>query len=160
MSTSTIIWIVIAVVAAVLLIAALTVVARNGRNRRRRADAERIREQARVETTKVERREALADETAARARAAHAEAEAKAAEAARLQERAAAHHSEAASSRDQLDEQWQQADRIDPAARTAEGRTTDQDQGLRDDVGEPARGAHSAPLPSDAPRSTAREEAT
>ncbi|HWY01710.1 MAG TPA: hypothetical protein VNY55_18075 [Mycobacterium sp.] len=85
MSTGTI-WIVIAAVAAVLLIAALTIVGRRARSRRRQRQAEEIREQARLETAKLERREALAEETAAKARAAQAEAEVKAAEAASLQE--------------------------------------------------------------------------
>ncbi len=63
-----------------LLLAAVVLIARQSRTKRRRVEAERIREQVREETVKVERREALADETAARARAAKAEAEAKAAE--------------------------------------------------------------------------------
>jgi hypothetical protein len=67
-----------------------------------------------LESAKLERREALAQETAAKARAAQAEAEVKAAEAARLQEHAAQHQSEAAASREQLQERWDHADRIDP----------------------------------------------
>jgi FtsZ-interacting cell division protein ZipA len=113
MTTSNIVWIVIAVVVAVLLLTTLVVVSR----RQRHLKAERIREQARLETSRVERREALADETAARARAAQAEAEAKAAEAARLQERAAAHQNEAATSREGLSERWKHADDIDPKAK-------------------------------------------
>ena len=77
---STTIWIVVAVVA-VLLIVALGVLAVSLTNRRRQRQAEQIREQARLESAKLERREALAQETAAKARAAQAEAEVKAAEA-------------------------------------------------------------------------------
>ncbi len=111
MSTTTI-WIV-AVVAVLALIALVAVVSKAG-NRRRHRQAEEIREQAKIETGRVERREALAQETAAKARAAQAEAEVKAAEAARLQEQAATHQSHAATSREQLREQWDRADGIDP----------------------------------------------
>lgn len=106
-------WIVIAVVVALLLIAGVIVASSATRSRRHR-QAEQIREQARLESAKLERREALAQETAAKARAAQAEAEVKAAEAARLQEHAAAHQTEATASREQLQEQWDRADRIDP----------------------------------------------
>lgn len=117
MSSSNTVWIVIAVVVAILVIAALVfAISRASRSRRQR-QAEQIREQARLETAKLERREALAGETAAKARAAQAEAEVKAAEAARLQERAAKHQSETAASREQLDEQWNRADSIDPAVK-------------------------------------------
>jgi hypothetical protein len=111
MSTST--WIVIAVVAGVLVIAAVVAAIVTARKRRHR-QAEQIREQARLESASVDRREALAQETAAKARAAQAEAEVKAAEAARLQERAAQHQSEASASRDELAERWNHADKIDP----------------------------------------------
>jgi uncharacterized protein HemX len=112
MSTTTI-WIVAAVVAVLALIVLVVVVSKAG-NRRRHRQAEEIREQAKIETGRVERREALAQETAAKARAAQAEAEVKAAEAARLQEQAATHQSHAATSREQLQEQWDRADGIDP----------------------------------------------
>lgn len=135
-------WIVAAVAIAILVIAALVFLALRIRNQRRHVAAERIRESAREAATKVERREALADETAARARAAQAEAEAKAAEAARLQDRAQAHQAAAATSREALNEQWDQADRIDPSKRTARR----QDGGEADTVAEipadhPATGA-------------------
>jgi FtsZ-interacting cell division protein ZipA len=113
MSTSNVVWIAVAAIVAILLVVVLVAVSK-AKNRRRQQRAEEIREQARVETAKVERREALATETAARARAAQAEAEAKAAEAARLQDRAASHQSEAATSREQLQDQWKHADSLDP----------------------------------------------
>jgi flagellar biosynthesis/type III secretory pathway M-ring protein FliF/YscJ len=112
MSTTTI-WIVAAAVAVLALIVLVVAVSKAG-NRRRHRQAEEIREQAKVETGRVERREALAQETAAKARAAQAEAEVKAAEAARLQEQAATHQSHAATSREQLQEQWDRAESIDP----------------------------------------------
>jgi predicted membrane-bound mannosyltransferase len=129
MTSSNIVWIVIAAVVAVLLIAAVIIAATKARRRRRQRQADEIREQAQVETAKVDRRQALADETAAKARAAQAEAEAKAAEAARLQERAATHQSDVAASREQLQEQWKRADRIDPKVETDAGETPPADGG-------------------------------
>jgi hypothetical protein len=105
-------------------------------NRRRHQRAEEIRDHARTETNRVERREALAEETAAKARAAQADAEVKAAEAARLQQRAAAHQSEAATSREELDERWKHADSIDPNAKRRQ-----EADGLADDRGEESRAA-------------------
>ena len=124
MNTS-VIWIVIAAVVAVLVIAALIFAASRATRRRRQRQAEGIREQAKLETARVDRRQALADETAAKARAAQAEAEAKAAEAARLQERAASHHREAATSREQLQNQWNRADSIDPKVTSGRRETPD-----------------------------------
>ncbi len=122
---STTIWIVIAVIVAVLVIAAVIFAANRATRSRRRRQAEEIREGAKVASSRVERRQALADETAAKARAAQAEAEAKAAEAARLQERAASHHSDAATSREQLEDQFKRADSLDPNVRET-GETTEE----------------------------------
>ncbi|MFZ0831679.1 MAG: hypothetical protein WAM92_01085 [Mycobacterium sp.] len=121
-----VVWIVVAVVVALLLIAAVVFAVRQSRTKKRRGQAERIREQVRGETVKVERHEALADETAARARAAKAEAEAKAAEAARLEQRASDHQGRAASSREDLDKQREHADSLDPPGRTADEADTNQ----------------------------------
>lgn len=118
MNSNNTVWIVIAIVVAVIVIILLAIAARRATMRRRTRQAEEIREQAHLESTKVERREALAAETAAKARAAQAEAEAKAAEAARLQDRASAHQTDVASSRDQLNEQFQKADSLDPRVKT------------------------------------------
>jgi uncharacterized protein HemX len=141
MSTSNIVWIVIAALVVIALVAALAVLSSRTKRRRRVQQAGEIRDQAKLETPRVERREALAEETAARARAAQAEAEAKAAEAARLQDRAATHQSAAATSREQLDEQWQRAEGLDPKAERSETRDGDtreearsQDRGGRDDT--------------------------
>lgn len=133
MSTSIVVWIVIAVVA-VALIAALVIGLSRARRQRRQRQAEEIREQARLETAKVERREAFAQETAAKARAAQAEAEVKAAEAARLQEQAAKHQGEAATSREQLQEQWNRADSIDPKVKAETGDTADRPAQGRDEA--------------------------
>jgi FtsZ-interacting cell division protein ZipA len=118
MATSTIVLIVVVAVAALLLIAGLVWVARTKRNQHRHVEADKIREGAKEETLQVKQREALADETAAKARAAQAEADVKAAQAAGLQQQAAAHRSEAATSRDQLNEQWDRANKMDPASQT------------------------------------------
>jgi FtsZ-interacting cell division protein ZipA len=136
MTTSTVIWIIVAVVVGLLLIAAVIAVATRSRTKRRVREAQTIRERAREETTRVERREALGGETAAKARAAQAEAEAKAAEAARLQERAATHQSGAAASREELEKQFAHADRIDPSvgaksAEAKEDRPEDQEPAAR-----------------------------
>jgi uncharacterized protein HemX len=134
MSTSNIVWLVIAAVVAVLLVAALVLAISKARRRRRLRQAEQIRDQARLETANLERREALAAETAAKARAAQAEAEVKAAEAARLQERAAKHQNAAATSREQLRDQWNRADSIDPKVQRVS----------RDAEEEPASNRHEA----------------
>ncbi|OSC23500.1 hypothetical protein B8W69_23755 [Mycobacterium vulneris] len=131
MSTHQIAWIVIAAVAVVLIVV-LIIVARRATIHRRQRQAAQIRQEASVQTEKVERREALAAETAAKARAAQAEAEAKAAEAARLQDRAGAHQSAAATSREQVQEQWERADRIDPRVDADRGAATDQSGSERD----------------------------
>src|SRR6185437_12268428 len=120
MNTSTTVWIIVAAVAAILVIIALVIAARRASGRRRQREAEGIREEAKLETGKVERREALAAETAAKARAAQAEAEVKAAEAARLQDRAAAHQTEAASSREELDAHRERADALDPRTKNVQ----------------------------------------
>ncbi|MGE5695589.1 MAG: hypothetical protein ACM4D3_10260 [Candidatus Sericytochromatia bacterium] len=120
MTTSTIVLIVVVAVAAIVLIGALGWVARNKRNQRRHVEAGNIRDQAREETRHVRQREALADETAARARAAQAEADVKSAQASGLQQQAAAHRGEAVTSRDELNQQFARADKMDPHSQTSD----------------------------------------
>lgn len=122
MDTSTIVLIVIVALAALLLLGALGWAARNKRNQHRHTEAEAIRDQAREEKHHVTEREARAEETAARARAASAEADVKAAQAKGLEQQAAGHHREAVASRDELDDQFNRADTLDPATPTPEGR--------------------------------------
>jgi hypothetical protein len=114
MATNTVTWIVVAVVVLLLVILLLAFVGRGVRDRKRRAEAGRIREEVREESGRLEKREAIAAETEARARAAQAEAEAKAAEAVRLQDRAATHRSHVDSSREDLDARRERADALDP----------------------------------------------
>lgn len=111
MASNTMIWIIVAIVVAIGVVAVLGFLARN---RRRHAQAERIREEVGQESQRVEKREAFADETQAKARAAKAEAEVKAAEAARLEETAASHREAATTSREELDTQRERADALDP----------------------------------------------
>jgi cytoskeletal protein RodZ len=120
MATSTIVLIVVVVVAvtALLLIAGLAWLARSKRNQHRHVEAGKIRDTAKEETLHVRQQEALADETAAKARAAQAEADVKAAQASGLQQQAAVHRNEAATSRDQLNEQWDRANELDPGSQT------------------------------------------
>jgi hypothetical protein len=126
MTTGTIVLIVVVAVVAILLIAAIAWVARNKRNQHRHAEADRIREVAKEETLQVKQREALADETAAKARAAQAEADVKAAQASGLEQQAVAHRGEAATSRDELNQEFERADKMDPASQTPDPpRTAD-----------------------------------
>lgn len=120
MSTTTIAVIVVGAVGLLLLAAALVWLAQRTRKHQRHNEAENIRGEAAEETLRVKQREALADETAAKARAAQAEADVKAAQATGLQQQAAAHRSEAATSRDHLNEQWDRAEKLDPATPTDE----------------------------------------
>ncbi len=120
MSTTTIAVIVVAAICVLLLAAVLLWLAQRTRKHQRHNKAENIRGAAAEEKLRVRQREALADETAAKARATHAEADVKAAQATGLQQQAAAHRSEAATSRDQLNEQWDRAEKLDPAAPTDE----------------------------------------
>jgi type VI protein secretion system component VasK len=68
MTTSTIVWIIVAAVAALLLIAGLVWPARRKRHRHRHMEAGNIRDAAEEETLHVRQHEALVDGTAANAR--------------------------------------------------------------------------------------------
>ena len=118
MTTSTIVLIVVVAVVAILLIAAIAWVARNKRTQHRRVEAGNIRDKAAEQSHKVGQREALADETAAKARAAQAEADAKAAQATGLQHQAEVRRSDAATARDEVNQEFERADKIDPDSQT------------------------------------------
>jgi hypothetical protein len=120
MTTSTIVWIVVVVIAAALLIAAIAWVARKKRTEHRRVQAGDIRDKAVEQSHEVGQREALADETAAKARAAQAEAEAMTAHSAGLQHQAEARRSDAATSRSEVNREFERADKIDPDAPTSD----------------------------------------
>ena len=120
MTTSTIVWIVVVVIAAALLIAAIAWVARKKRTEHRRVQAGDIRDKAVEQSHEVGQREALADETAAKARAAQAEAEAMAAHSAGLQHQAQARRTDAATSRSEVNREFERADKIDPDSPTSD----------------------------------------
>ncbi len=146
MTTSSIVWIVVVVVAAVLLVAAIAWVARNKRTEHRRVEAGDIREKAVQQSHEVGQREALADETAAKARVAQAEADAKAAQAAGLQHQAQARRTDAATSRSEVNRQFERADKIDPDSDTSD--TARDDSETRDTPrGTPAGKQGRPPMP-------------
>lgn len=109
----TVVWIVIAVVVVLALIALALFLTRK-RKESRRAQAGQIREQASERVAGVRKREAIAEEQAANARRAQAEADAKAAEAKRLAAEAHTYQGEVASKRQELDAEFQRADKLDP----------------------------------------------
>lgn len=114
MTTSTIILIAAVAVVAVLLIAAIAWFARNKRTQHHRVEAGDIRDKATEQSHKVGQREALAEETAAKARGAQAEADAKAARATGLQHQAQMRSKDAATARDEVNQEFDRANKIDP----------------------------------------------
>ena len=131
MTTNTIILIVVVAVAAIVLIAAIAWMARKKRTEHRRVEAGDIRDKAAEQSHKVGQREALADETAAKARAAQAEADAKAAHATGLQHQAEVRRNDAATARDEVNQEFERADTIDPDTHT-NGDTLRQDPETRE----------------------------
>src|SRR6187397_593281 len=119
MTTSTIVLIVVVAVVAILLIAAIAWVARNKRTQHRRVEAGNIRDKAAEQSHKVGQREALA-----------AEAAAKAAHATGLQHQAEMRRTDAATARDEVNQEFQRADTIDPDTHT-NGDTSRQDSETR-----------------------------
>jgi Tfp pilus assembly protein PilE len=138
--------IVVVAVVAILLIAAIAWVARNKRTQHRRVEAGDIRDKAAEQSHKVGQREALADETAAKGRAAQAEADAKA-HATGLQHQAEMRRTDAASARDEVDQEFERADTIDPDTHT-NGDTPRQDPETRETPrGTPAGKQGPPPMP-------------
>ena len=122
MTTGTIVLIVVIAVAAILAIAAIAWVARKKRTEHRRVEAGDIRDKATDESHKVGQREAFADETAAKARVAQAEADAKTAHAAGLQHQAQVRRNDAATARDEVNQEFERADKIDPDSQTPDDK--------------------------------------
>lgn len=110
---NTAVWIVIAVVV-VLLIVAIAVALSKKSKQKRVEKAGEIRERAAERSAHVEHSEALAQKSEADARRAQAEADAKAAEAKLAQQRAHEHQGAAAGQRDELDREWERANKLDP----------------------------------------------
>ena len=127
MTTNTIILIAVAAIVAIVVIAAITAVARAKRTQHHRVEAADIRDKAAEQSHKVGQREALADETAAKARAAQAEADAKAAHATGLQHQAQMRRSDAATARDEVNQEFDRANKVDPDVRDDDTVRTDSD---------------------------------
>src|SRR3984893_4180986 len=122
MTTTSIVLIVLVAIVALVLIAAIAWVARNKRNQRRHVEAGDIRGKATDESHKVGQREAFADETAAKARVAQAEADAKTAHATGLQHEEQVRRSDAAPARDEVNQEFERADKIDPDSQTPDDK--------------------------------------
>ena len=122
MTTTSIVLIVLVAIVALVLIATIAWVARNKRNQRRHVEAGDIRGKAADESHKVGQREAFADETAAKARVAQAEADAKTAHATGLQHEAQVRRSDAATARDEVNQEFERADKIDPDSQTPDDK--------------------------------------
>ncbi|MBD8507462.1 hypothetical protein HT102_13315 [Hoyosella sp. G463] len=114
MDTTTTIVVIIAVVAALLIAAVIWSLVTKKRKESRRAEATHLRTQAAEHSHDAGQREARAAQTAAKARAAQAEADAKAAEAAGLQHQAQTRRADAASARDTVNQEFDQANEVDP----------------------------------------------
>lgn len=131
MTTNTIVLIAVIAVVAILVLGAIAWLARNKRTQHQRVEAGEIREKATEQSHKVGQREALADETAAKARASQAEADANAAHATGLQHQAQIRHSDAASSRDEVNQEFDRANKIDPDTQTEDtARGNSEDHGI------------------------------
>ena len=142
--TTTVLLIVVVAVAALVLIAAIAWVAHNKRTQHRRVEAEDIRDKATDESHKVGQREAFADETAAKARVAQAEADAKAAHAAGLQHQAQIRRSDATTARDEVNQEFARADKIDPDTQTRNDASRDDSETQETPRGTP-RGKQAPP---------------
>lgn len=121
METSTVVWIVVAVVV-VLAVIALIAMLMNRNKETRRKKAGELRQRASGQETDVRSREAHAAEVEARGRKARAEADEKAAHAERLEAEAQQRRRGAEQERGKLNEQFQEADKLDPDGGKARSR--------------------------------------
>jgi hypothetical protein len=112
MATNTTVLIVVAAIAALLLASMLALVVYTTRTAKR---GEIVRDPAEEDALRLRRQEALADEFDARAHAAQVEIDIKTVRACSLQQQATAHRSEVVTSRDQLNELRDQADKLTAA---------------------------------------------
>ena len=109
-----------------------------------RVEAGEIRDKAAKQSHEVGQREALADETAAKARAAQAEAEAEAAHATGLQHQAQIRRSDAATARDDVNQEFDRANKIDPDTQMDDAARTDST--TRETAPETSNGKQSPPV--------------
>ncbi|MCE5289030.1 MAG: hypothetical protein LLG14_07270 [Nocardiaceae bacterium] len=126
MDISTLVWLAVVVIAGILLGVGTALTSKRSLAKRH-SEAEIIRDRASRQEREAVAREARADEAAADARAIQAQADAKAAIAARLHHGAEMRREEAVAARAEVDAEFERADKIDPAAQSAEtrGRATD-----------------------------------
>jgi hypothetical protein len=114
MATNTTVLIVVAALAALVLVGALAGVTYKTRTPKR---GETIRDHVEEDALRLRRHEELADEFAARVHAAQVEIDIKTVRACSMQQQAAVYRSEAVTSRDQLDELRDSADKLTATAR-------------------------------------------
>jgi hypothetical protein len=109
--------IIVTAMAALVLAGALALVVSKTRTSRRNVIGTTIRDQAEEDALRLRRQEALADEFDARAHAAQVEIDIKTVRACSLQQQATVHRTQAVTSRDQLNELRDSADKLTAAAR-------------------------------------------
>jgi hypothetical protein len=115
MAINTLVLIVVAALAALVLASVLALVVYKTRTQQRHVCGETLHDQAEEDALRLRRQEALADESAARAHAAQVEVDIKTVRACSLQQQATVHRTEAVTSRDQLNELRDNADKLTAA---------------------------------------------
>jgi hypothetical protein len=127
MTTSTIIWIIVAVIVVIAIIALVMSRSRGRRVEAKRDTAAEIRQEAAKHDQELREREVSATEAKARSELARAEAEKRRLEAERLEAEAREHSGDAEAVRRERDERMRQADLHDPDVRTdKEGHRVDE----------------------------------
>jgi hypothetical protein len=116
-ATNTTVLILVTAMAALVLTGVLVLVVYKTRNQHRHGKGETIRDQVEEDTLRLRRQEVLADQFDARAHAAQVEIDIKTVRACSLQEQATVHRSEAVTSRDQLNELRDSAEKLSATAR-------------------------------------------
>ena len=109
--------ILVTALAALVLAGVLVLVVYKTRNQQRHGKGQTIRDQVEEDTLRLRRQEVLADQFDARAHAAQVEIDIKTVRACSLQEQATVHRSEAVTSRDQLNELRDSAEKLSATAR-------------------------------------------
>src|SRR6478672_7517741 len=117
MATNTTVLIIVAAIAALVLAGMIALVMSKTRTSRRNVNGTIIRDRAEEDALRLRRQEMLADEFDARVHAAQVEIDIKTVRACSLQQQATVHRSEAVTSRDQLNELRNSADKLSAAAR-------------------------------------------
>jgi hypothetical protein len=116
-ATNTTVLILVTAMAALVLGGVLALVVYKTRNQQRHGKDETIRDQVEADALRLRRQEVLADQFDARAHAAQVEVDIKTVRACALQQQATVHRSEAVTSRDQLNDLRDSADKLNAAAR-------------------------------------------